>query len=146
MDNGKVNHWQALREERRQAYLSFLFAVEEFHFQASKFPGYFLLSPSGRVVNKAIRMVGDQLEELYKECDRVGIAGPAELADLVDVIREKAGKIFGRLDDGWHGESQLSRPAGEYVVMLYELDGEREEFVARARSLLETKLNIEGKL
>ncbi|MFJ2198992.1 hypothetical protein [Streptomyces violaceusniger] len=110
LDNGKVQHWQKMRDERKETYLSFLSAVEDFQAEVSGFHAS-LLPPEAESntppISGSRKAAGDCLTKLYGQCNRVGLAGPTPMADQARAVRTTATSAFATLEN-------LRRDGGEW--------------------------------
>ncbi|MCL6302835.1 hypothetical protein [Streptomyces kronopolitis] len=135
-----MQHWQKLRDERKETYLSFLGAVEEFQFEIAKFHAALGSSTPDQLrplTDQVRRTTGDRLTELYRKCNRVGLAGPDDIADLAGTIRVAATRAFARLEDHVrNGTRPNSESVRAYLRSLDELIALQRQFVDQGAQLL----------
>ncbi|MEU4998258.1 hypothetical protein [Streptomyces sp. NPDC021622] len=139
MDHGRVQHWQQLRDERKETYLALLSALEDFMFESGEFLVALKSTPSSELVTESQKTAGDRLTDVYRQCQRVDISGPSSMADLATKLRSAATRSFGYLDAHVRNETRLTlESVRKHSVITTELAQVRGSFVEEARRLLET--------
>ncbi|MGW3862870.1 hypothetical protein ACWEDZ_15435 [Streptomyces sp. NPDC005047] len=134
-------HWQKLRDERKETYLAFLAALEDFQAEIAILRTALQRAPtehSHSALSEVRQTAGDRLTALYRQSSRVGLAGPTAMSDLANEIRVDATWAFARLDDHVReGTEPTPESVRTYLQKVSHLIEQNRRFIREAEQLLQ---------
>ena len=138
IDNGKVDHWHKLRDERKETYLSFLGAVEEFQTKAARLHAALLSSDPEVSIGEAMEAAGDRFADFSSMLNRVELAGPEALVELAMPLGDAVLAVFSHVHSHVRGGTRpTSESSTEYLLKHSELINRKQDFVRKSREILE---------